>query len=323
MLTIHRQPKGYQWDWAKLHPDLLHLISKKMDDVSNLIHFRAVCKDWRFAADATDAPAELPWLIWPTVLPGTIRCTRTTGSRWDNEYFVYSFSSNTVRQIRFPLSHEPYFEGASNGFTLFFEYPSSPLPLSLFTDTTYNIQGDPNFFYYRITWFNHDPNTKSRNMSTKVYSVGYKLTPHGKTIRIRYVDSAPRWTVIRNVSIEFPSGPVAIGHYKGRLFLSLSIPRVTWIFDATTGTKSSVEIPHPNEYVNFHFFIDVMGEFLGVMQFVVEEDTLYGKKMKYDFIVYLLEHTDDFGYCRWSKFNVVDNEIFFIFDRPTPSDMIL
>lgn len=50
-------------DWAELNSNLLHLIVKKLGDISNFIRFRAVCKKWRLAAPTSDPPPQLPWLL--------------------------------------------------------------------------------------------------------------------------------------------------------------------------------------------------------------------------------------------------------------------
>ncbi|KAF3336644.1 hypothetical protein FCM35_KLT19230 [Carex littledalei] len=170
-------------DWAELNIELLHLISKKMENISNFIIFRAVCKNWRLATDPTDAPAQ-------------------------------------------------------------FQPPDT----------------------------------------------------------------------IKHISIIIPK-PTSFGYYKGRLFLSLSIPKITWVYDATTGTKTSIEIPHPGEHVNFNFLIDAMGDLLGVMMSYIEvvvPSEVFQSLWKYQFEVYRLEHTDDFGCCRWSKLNGIGDRILFL-----------
>ncbi|XP_078162221.1 uncharacterized protein LOC144557509 [Carex rostrata] len=50
-------------DWAELNSDLLHLIVKKLGDISNFIRFRVVCKKWRLAAPTSDPPPQLPWFL--------------------------------------------------------------------------------------------------------------------------------------------------------------------------------------------------------------------------------------------------------------------
>jgi F-box domain len=303
ILTIGRQSKGK--DWAQLPPELLHLISKKMEDVSNLIHFRAVCKDWRFAADASDAPPQLPWLVGPSVI------------KESNEWCVSSLSSSTTQQIRFPESHESYLELAGMGFSIFFKYPAFPITIHPMAKKIRGLPEQNSTSIYRITRAGYDPNKYKVRMSTNTYWVIHELASPRKTVKIKNYGSSPNLLFIKNLSIEFPSGRVAIGFYKERLFVSLPVPKVTWIYDCTTGTKSSVVIPHPDEHVNFNFFIDVVGNLLGVMQFDVGEFLpVYEREdvwfvTGHEYIVYRLEHTDDFDHCQWSKLNMTTNGIFF------------
>lgn len=50
-------------DWAGLNTELVHLIAKKVGDISNFIRFRAVCKHWRSAVPPSDLPQQLPCFI--------------------------------------------------------------------------------------------------------------------------------------------------------------------------------------------------------------------------------------------------------------------
>ncbi|KAF3331379.1 putative Kinase [Carex littledalei] len=238
VLTRSRKEENKR-DWAELNIELLHLISKKMESLSNFIIFRAVCKNWRLATDLTDAPAQLPWLIWPTATT-TMPIDRSQQIR-DNGYFVYSLSSNTTQRI--------------------------PLP---------------------------------------------NLVLPTETMKYEFVRFQPPET-IKHISIVLPE-PAAFGYYKGRLFWSLAIPRVTWVYDASTGTKTSIEIPHPGEEVNFNFLINDMGDLLGVMMSFIDVVGLGEVSWKFEFEVYRLEHTDDFDCYRWSKLNEIGDRIIFLQD---------
>ena len=132
-------------------------------------------------------------------------------------------------------------------------------------------------------------------------------------MKYQFVRFQPPGT-IKHISIILPK-PTSFGYYKGRLFLSLSIPKCTWVYDASTGTKTSIEIPHPGEHVNFNFLIDAMGDLLGVMMSYIEvvvPGEVFQSLWKYQFEVYRLEHTDDFGCCQWSKLNGIGDRVLFL-----------
>ncbi|KAJ3709094.1 hypothetical protein LUZ61_012799 [Rhynchospora tenuis] len=49
-------------DWSELNLDLVHLISKKVPDLSDFVRFRAVCKRWRSAVPPSDPSPRFPWI---------------------------------------------------------------------------------------------------------------------------------------------------------------------------------------------------------------------------------------------------------------------
>jgi hypothetical protein len=219
------------------------------------------------------------------------------------------------------MSHKPYLEWAgANNFALFFKYPAFPMTIRSLLDLTTHLPQE-RASIYKITWIDYNHKHSTGRMNTKAYRVihdhGHELASPRKIMQINFDGYLANGPLINNVSIQFPSGTFAIGCYKERLFVSLSVPKVTWIYDVATGTKSSVEIPHPDDHVKFDFFIDVMGDLLGVMQSDVPKatwlhlgDHRYSQKILYDYVVYRLEHTDDFNCCRWSKLNVTGNRVF-------------
>ncbi|KAJ3680425.1 hypothetical protein LUZ60_016703 [Juncus effusus] len=50
-------------DWANLPSELIHLISKKLSDFSDLFSFHSVCKPWHANGSKSDPPHQLPWLL--------------------------------------------------------------------------------------------------------------------------------------------------------------------------------------------------------------------------------------------------------------------
>ncbi|XP_078153683.1 putative F-box/kelch-repeat protein At5g24040 [Carex rostrata] len=50
-------------NWSELPQDIIHLFSKKLPDISDFIHLRAVCKSWQLSVPVTNPPLQLPWLL--------------------------------------------------------------------------------------------------------------------------------------------------------------------------------------------------------------------------------------------------------------------
>ncbi|XP_078154792.1 putative F-box/kelch-repeat protein At5g24040 [Carex rostrata] len=105
--------KSSRVNWAKLNPDLLHIISKKLFDISSFICFRAVCKRWRSATSLSDPPLQFPWLIdWP-------RCK----GKLDFTFRFYSINTHKTHTFEVPDAH---IYGPSDGRVMLYEcYRSS------------------------------------------------------------------------------------------------------------------------------------------------------------------------------------------------------
>ncbi|KAF3326838.1 F-box protein [Carex littledalei] len=90
-------------DWSDLPPELLHLISKKFYYISDLIHFRGVCKTWRASASVSHLPPQIPCFLTPPD-PGTT-----------NLHF-HSLASGETHTVDVPICHDQTILGSSNGF---------------------------------------------------------------------------------------------------------------------------------------------------------------------------------------------------------------
>lgn len=92
--------------WSELTPDLLHTISKKLEDISDFVRFRAVCKGWRIAVSSSDPPPQLPWLLM-----GPFHGKERTLQ-------LHSITSGKTLTIPLPEGDE-FITGFSHGYMLF------------------------------------------------------------------------------------------------------------------------------------------------------------------------------------------------------------
>ncbi|XP_078153607.1 uncharacterized protein LOC144548763 [Carex rostrata] len=100
--------KSSRVNWAELNPDLLHIISKKLFDISSFICFRAVCKRWRSATSLSDPPLQFPWLIdWP--------CSK---GKLDFTFRFYSINTQKTHTFEVPDAH---IYGPSDGRVMLYE----------------------------------------------------------------------------------------------------------------------------------------------------------------------------------------------------------
>ncbi|KAJ3687745.1 hypothetical protein LUZ61_016909 [Rhynchospora tenuis] len=61
--TLSNKDISRETDWSDLQPELIYLISRKLTDIFDFVHFRVVCKRWRHAVGVSDLPPQLPWIM--------------------------------------------------------------------------------------------------------------------------------------------------------------------------------------------------------------------------------------------------------------------
>ncbi|XP_078150055.1 putative F-box protein At4g22060 isoform X2 [Carex rostrata] len=94
---------SHERNWSELPEDILHLLSKKLPDISDFIRFRAVCKSWQLSAPVTDPPPQLPWLL---------ECRLERHQDLENAIIrFYCLSSGKVHTITCPGSHRAWLHG--------------------------------------------------------------------------------------------------------------------------------------------------------------------------------------------------------------------
>ncbi|XP_078167668.1 F-box/kelch-repeat protein At1g64840-like [Carex rostrata] len=292
-------------DWTELNPELLHLISKKLGNLSNFIRFRSVCNKWRSAADPADPPPLLPWLLQPA----TLSCCETN---MNTDYILYSLSSNTTYQIELPIIHKgyryPLWKEPSIGFILVDQYKqllkppyyhNPPYLFNPLTETKIHLPFAKPCYYFSLYMA---PYNKSNSSTVKsgVHWVAYALVHDGTEIVSWRSDSNELTTS------KIPIKSVVFVYYKGKIFVYLFETSETKVFDMTTGAEMNIVIPHPVECLLFNLFVEAMGELLAVTY------PGEGGCDSHQFQVYRLEHTDDFGQCRWIKLKGIGERALFL-----------
>ncbi|KAF3642221.1 putative pseudouridylate synthase [Capsicum annuum] len=116
-------------DWSELPPELLHTIANYLINLTDYLHFRAVCSTWRSSTPATpiNLPCQLPWLMLPK-------------NRSNRRGFI-NFVDNKLHFLNLPeASNRRRRCGSSHGWLIIVD-ESSPLILMInpITKVTFNL----------------------------------------------------------------------------------------------------------------------------------------------------------------------------------------
>ncbi|KAJ3699193.1 hypothetical protein LUZ61_002898 [Rhynchospora tenuis] len=301
VLNILNKGEQVTVDWSELNSELLHLISKKLENFSNLIRFRSVCKQWRLAVDPADLPALLPYLLQPDP---TLSST---------DYRIFSVLSNTTSQIKLPIaiSHEDFknhaCQGTYMGFLLVNSFTPSKAPFLFnpLTETKLHIPFSK--CINTMVYMGPNPNSKSRTMEEGVHLVAHVLDSCERDI----IESIMFWRSNNDKTTTFRippnAGPASPVYYKGKLFVNHWQRKETSIFDMETGDEMNIVIPNPKEVPGLHVLVEAMGDLLALAMVCS-----YFWTGPYKFKVYRLEHTDDFEQYRWIEFNGIGDRVLFL-----------
>ncbi|CAF1919363.1 unnamed protein product [Brassica oleracea var. botrytis] len=91
------------WDWSEMLPDIIHMISLKIDNPFDLIHFRSVCSWWRASSLPTFRQIPSPRCPLPPDVGGCGDDCHIVRSR---VYLVNSFSCDPPQFCLFKLQEE-------------------------------------------------------------------------------------------------------------------------------------------------------------------------------------------------------------------------
>ncbi|KAJ3680429.1 hypothetical protein LUZ60_016707 [Juncus effusus] len=121
---MQQQSCQNDWAWAGIPPDLIHLISTKFTEITDLVSFRAVCKNWRASACLDNSPNQLPWLL---------------KSCYSEPDLYYSFYSSSFEPHTFhvpELSKKSLLESSCDGYIITYDSDSHNSSAFLFNPRT-------------------------------------------------------------------------------------------------------------------------------------------------------------------------------------------
>ncbi|KAF3329576.1 F-box protein [Carex littledalei] len=269
-------------DWSSELPlDLLHLISKKLPDLSDFIRFRAVCKRWHTAAPVTDPPRQLPWVVATREgLPSTIR--------------FFSLSSGKIYSINFSKAEGKRLLGSSHHYMLAFDHKRCILTL-LNPITRNEIPLPPTNSYWHRPIFISGDDVVVCWESSGIRTVG--LCQPGDR----------EWK-----KIQIPSGANGQMYYKGLYYVNEKETLTTKVMDIKTGATMSTIPPLiiskiTGEPRRLDYLIVSTGELLGVCRSKWAKTVRDSK-----FEVYRLDEENKVP--QWVKIDSIGDRVLFLDD---------
>lgn len=277
-------------DWSGLPPELLHLISNKFYKISDLIHFRGVCKTWRSSASVSHLPPQIPCFLTPPY-PGT-----TT-------LHFYSLSSEETHTVDAAICHDQTILGSSNGF-LFTRHLANA-DLSLLNPVT-NCKVSLPFLQIKrpeLIWASPDP------VRTDGYAVGIfgnPGTPNRLKLSAFWRPGEMKWTKINN-------GSQRSCYHEGMYLTLLSISKVLAAYNVAAKTLPDVVPPPPGEGPfsppGALVYIVVSAD---LVLLVLEHDDKYLPVHQCRFDIYRLDFGTGKEQPSWVKISNIGDQILFL-----------
>ncbi|KAJ1703598.1 hypothetical protein LUZ63_003377 [Rhynchospora breviuscula] len=274
-------------DWSELPLDLLNFISRRLLELQDFIHFRAVCKRWRSAAPVADHPRQLPWVVGKRAVSQS------------NVQFL-SLSTGKIYSVECNEAKGKQLLGSSHDYMLSFD-PERRLLSLLNPLTRKEIHLPPtDSEWHRPLYIGPDPVQSGDDVvicwsSLDVLTVG--LCQPGDQ----------EWK-----KIQISGGVDGQTYYKDMYYVTERETLATKIMDIKTGSTLSI-IPAPICTSTGHpccleYLIVSSGEVLGVSGY----NGARGKIENYVFDVYQLDDKNKIP--RWIKIDSIGDRILFLDD---------
>lgn len=275
-------------DWSGIPPELLHLISKKFHKISDLIHFRGVCKAWRASASIFHLPPQIPCFLTPP----------DSGS---TTLHFHSPTSGETHSVDVPLCVDQTILGSSNGYLLIRHL--SNLDLSLLNPVTNSKISLPFLQTKRpvLVWVSPD------HVPTDDYTVcilGNSGTPNRLSAFWR--PGELKWTTINN-------GSTRSCYHQGMYLTLLPVSKVVVTYDVAAKALPDLVLPPPGE-----------GPFCppGALVYLVVSDGQVLRVLEHDdkylsvhgcrFDIYRLDFGSEKEQPFWVKINNIGDQMLFL-----------
>ncbi|KAJ3706827.1 hypothetical protein LUZ61_010532 [Rhynchospora tenuis] len=302
------QPENER-DWSALPPEMLHLITKKLPDLPDLVRFRVVCQNWRSASSVSDPPPQLPWYIknpceYPDENPDP-----------EKKYLhLHSMISGKIPKIKVPESHGKELHGSAHRYLLAFDWEQSSLSL-LNPLTRREISLPPlKLASCELLCVRSDPSG-----SGIFVAIDGSVERSGPDILASCRVGDGNW-----VTVEQSKLLCCRTYYKGMFYVHDRETSITEVIDATTGRI--VHVIPPQEYtaanskptnakLSFHFLVESGGDLLGISGIWGTLDT---DPAEYCFVIHRLDGGN--GNPRWVPTKSIGNRFIFLHDSSVSFD---
>ncbi|KAJ4798958.1 F-box protein (DUF295) [Rhynchospora pubera] len=274
-------------DWSDLPLDLLHLISKRLSDLSDFIRFRAVCKRWHCAAPIADPPRQLPWVVATRDgLPNTVR--------------FYSLSTGKIYSISFAEAKGKRLLGSSHDYMLAFDPKRRHLTL-LNPFTRSEILLPPtDSDWHRPLYIGPDPVQSGDDVVVCWHSSGILTVGSCRP-------GDQEWK-----KIQIPEGAYGHTYYKGKYYVNERETLATKVIDIKTGATLLTIPPlictKTGQPRRLDYLVMSSGELLGVSGRKWTCNTIGDHK----FEVYQLDNKNEVA--RWIKIDSIGDRVLFLDD---------
>ncbi|KAJ3691065.1 hypothetical protein LUZ61_020229 [Rhynchospora tenuis] len=247
-------------DWSALQPEMLHLISKKLPDLPNLVRFRVVCQSWRSASSVSDPPPQLPWFI-RIELPSIYSKNPDLQKKY---LCFYSMISGEIPKFKVPVPDSRYKEikGCAHRYMLAYDWEKGSLSL-LNPLTGREISLPPlKLCWWELLCIRSDPSPSG------VFVAIYGVDRPGHIILASCRVGDSNWVTVEQSNMKTNCCQT---YFKGMFYVHDQDTRITEVIDATTG--GIVHLIQPQEYPtakyrnaewSFDFFVESGGDLLGI-----------------------------------------------------------
>ncbi|KAJ3684290.1 hypothetical protein LUZ61_013454 [Rhynchospora tenuis] len=288
-------------DWSSLPQEVLNLFAKKLHEISDFLHFRAVCTAWCSSTKITDLPLQFPWILERRRYPNL------------SKLCFCSVPFGKIYTINAPKLSGKDICRLSDGYILVFVDTDTDSSAEYnFHEALLNPLNDDEIFIPRYgidlcaTFIGPWQNQKG------IHMVCTELIDDQKPKLLSYHLGQDNWC---ELTLASDAMDCDIFYLNGMLFMLDRYSGSTKVMDITTNTLAYVIPPiegnsmwrHSNLRYGKTFIVDACGDILRVFRHRDPSEDLYG----YWFDVHRLDITRSSSPC-WIKVNNIGNQALFV-----------